>query len=146
MIQSATRSTLPAAMSILLERPAEPAHDGRMSASVTSDSTAAPSAHGRAQRHAVLTALREMEDELRGRGLRSLSLFGSIARDEAGEDSDVDVIVDLDPAAHVNLLDLAGLQIELTRRLGRRVDIATRHARMNPRFAARVREDEVRVF
>lgn len=100
----------------------------------------------RSVRDEIVRQLRALESDLRSRGVCGLSLFGSIARGDAGLDSDIDVIVELDPDAHVDLFDLSGLRIDLSRRLGREIDIVTRHDRMKPRFAEHIRDDEVRVF
>jgi hypothetical protein len=51
------------------------------------------------------------------------SIFGSIARDESDEKSDVDILVEL--KGEKSLLDLAGLKIELEELLGRGVDVLT---------------------
>ncbi len=57
------------------------------------------------------------------RGARNLRVFGSIARGTDKEDSDIDLLVDLDPDR--SLMDLGGLLIDLTEALGRRVDVLT---------------------
>ena len=57
--------------------------------------------------------------------IRRLALFGSVLRDDFGPDSDVDVLVEFEPAARVGLLRLAGMEIELSEILGRKVDLNT---------------------
>ena len=57
------------------------------------------------------------------RGAKNLRVFGSVARGEAGPDSDVDFLVDLEPGR--SLLDLGGLLMDLQDLLGRKVDIVT---------------------
>ncbi len=54
-----------------------------------------------------------------------LSLFGSVLRDDFGPDSDVDVLVEFDPEAKVGLIRFAGIEIELSQLLGRKVDLQT---------------------
>jgi predicted nucleotidyltransferase len=56
-------------------------------------------------------------------GVKRASLFGSLARGEDREDSDIDILVEFE--AGKSLLDLAGLKIELEELLGRRVDLLT---------------------
>jgi len=56
-------------------------------------------------------------------GARNVRVFGSVARGEADEASDVDFLVELEPGR--TLLDLGGLQYELEELLGRRVDVTT---------------------
>ena len=56
-------------------------------------------------------------------GARNVRIFGSVARGTAGPESDVDVLVAMDPDR--SLLDLCALGDELEDLLGRRVDIVT---------------------
>ena len=69
------------------------------------------------------------------RGARNVRLFGSVARDEAGLDSDVDFLVDLEPGR--SLLDLGGLLMDLQSLLGRKVDVVTETG-LRPRLRPRV--------
>ncbi len=71
----------------------------------------------------VLAILRANEAELRTAGIRRLSLFGSVARGEAGPDSDVDLVVELDRDAHIDLFRLTGLEQRIAELLGRPVDL-----------------------
>ncbi len=57
------------------------------------------------------------------RGAKNIRVFGSIARGEAGVDSDIDFLVDLDPGR--SLFDLARLLMDLQQLLGRNVDVVT---------------------
>jgi hypothetical protein len=54
---------------------------------------------------------------------RNVRVFGSVARGEADEASDVDFLVEMEPGR--SLLDLGGLQVEFESLLGRRVDVVT---------------------
>jgi len=56
-------------------------------------------------------------------GARSLRIFGSIARGDARPDSDVDVLVELEPGR--SLLDLVAIKQDLEDALGRSVDVVT---------------------
>jgi predicted nucleotidyltransferase len=56
-------------------------------------------------------------------GAHHVRLFGSVARGEADELSDIDFLVDMEPGR--SLLDLGGLQVELEALLGCRVDVVT---------------------
>jgi len=74
-------------------------------------------------RDEVLAKLRDLKPSLeREYGVTRLRLFGSHARDQAQDDSDIDLIVDLTRPLG---LDFFGLEIELAERLGRKVDLAT---------------------
>jgi hypothetical protein len=68
-------------------------------------------------------------------GARNVRVFGSVARREAGEASDIDFLVDLKPGR--SLLEHAALSIELERLLDRRVDIVTEKG-LRPRIRDRV--------
>lgn len=93
----------------------------------------------------ALARLRAAEPELRAMGVTSLSLFGSTARDEAGPDSDVDVVATFDYDSKIDLLGFAGIQIDLSEKLGVKVDLVS-DGGMKPRFRARVEQDQVLVF
>jgi predicted nucleotidyltransferase len=71
----------------------------------------------------VIATLRAHEVELRQAGLRSLSLFGSVARGESETDSDIDLAAEFDPAARMDLLQLTALERRIAELLGRRVDL-----------------------
>jgi len=57
--------------------------------------------------------------------IRKLSLFGSILGENFGPDSDVDVLVEFEPGHTAGLLRMAGLELELTEMVGRKVDLRT---------------------
>ena len=69
--------------------------------------------------------------------IRKLSLFGSILREDFGPESDVDFLVEFEPGKTPSLLTVAGLEIELTEMLGRKVDLRT------PQDLSRYFRDEV---
>jgi hypothetical protein len=60
------------------------------------------------EKEPVVATLKALEPELRERGILSAAVFGSVVRGQARPDSDVDVLVDIDPAAAFDLLDLVG--------------------------------------
>ena len=57
--------------------------------------------------------------------IRKLSVFGSILRDDFGSDSDVDILVEFYPDHIPGLIKLAGMEIELSDILKRKVDLRT---------------------
>ena len=93
----------------------------------------------------VIAALRNHDAELRCAGVRHLSLFGSVARGEAGDASDVDLAVELDRSAHVGLFRLMSLQRRLTEILGRKVDLLPEPVE-NPRLQQNIERDRRRAF
>ena len=76
-------------------------------------------------REDVLAKLAQSRPDLDRFHVKSLSIFGSVARDEASADSDVDVLVEFDPDAVIGLFICVRLQRYLSQLLGRRVDLAT---------------------
>ena len=73
----------------------------------------------------VITVLGRNRSRLDEFQVKALYLFGSVVRGEAGPGSDVDILVEFEPDAHVGLFEFARLQRFLTERLGRPVDLAT---------------------
>jgi predicted nucleotidyltransferase len=71
----------------------------------------------------VLAILRSRKDELVGRGVVHLWVFGSVARGEEREDSDVDLAVEISPEANMSLTGFARLRLDLTDILGRTADL-----------------------
>jgi len=67
--------------------------------------------------------LEELERFCRPYQVRGLSLFGSMLRQDHRPDSDVDLLVSFQPAAHVTFLTLARMQRDLEALLGRKVDL-----------------------
>lgn len=76
--------------------------------------------------------------------VRELRLFGSTLRGEAGDTSDIDLLVDYDPAARVGLFAFVRLQRRLSEFLGRRVDLATPDA-LHPTLREGILREAVRV-
>ena len=93
------------------------------------------------RREEALRRLAEHRDELTAMGARSLSLFGSVARDEARPDSDVDILIQFDRP--LSLFDLGRIQIRLEEILGQRVDLVMPES-LRPRLRARVLAEAVR--
>jgi predicted nucleotidyltransferase len=77
-------------------------------------------------RDEVLDKLRTHAPELQAEGILHLALFGSTARNEAGPDSDVDLMAEYDPSRRLSLLDISGLHLQLEDLLGTKVDLCTR--------------------
>lgn len=87
--------------------------------------------------------LAALKPELEGEyPIGKLGVFGSYARREQHEESDLDILVEFEEP--VTLFDLVRLENELAGRLGVEVDLLT-EASLKPRIKARVAEDVIHV-
>ena len=93
----------------------------------------------------IIAVLRAHAAELRQSGIRHVSLFGSLARGEAGPGSDVDLVAELDPDARIGLIRLVGLEQRLTEIVGRPVDLLPEPIE-HQRLRANVERDRRSVF
>lgn len=84
----------------------------------------------------VLERLLRHGEEIRSLGVARLGVFGSVARDEAGPDSDVDLLVDFEPGEKTfdHFMDLAALLEEI---LARQVEVLTRES-LSPYLGPRI--------
>ncbi len=95
-------------------------------------------------REAAITALKAHAAELRQLGVEHLYLFGSTARGEARQDSDVDLFFD-HPEGSIGLYELIDLKEAATRILGRKADIMTRRS-LHPVLRHRIESSAQQVF
>jgi predicted nucleotidyltransferase len=79
--------------------------------------------NGFMKRELAIQILQDHQTEIHSFGVKSLALFGSVARSEARSDSDVDILVEFDRP--VGLFGLIALQQHLEELLGRPVDVGT---------------------
>ena len=96
------------------------------------------------QRDEAITKLREHEAELRQLGVQHLYLFGSTARGEAGEDSDVDLFFDYE-RGKLGLFELMDVKEQTSRILGRKADIMTRDS-LHKVLRSRIEASTLQVF
>jgi predicted nucleotidyltransferase len=73
-------------------------------------------------------------------GARNVRVFGSVARHEADEQSDIDFLVEMEPGR--SLLDMGGFLMDLRELLGREVDVVTERG-LKPRIRDRVLQEAV---
>jgi predicted nucleotidyltransferase len=66
----------------------------------------------------ALRILKDHEPELRRRGVTHAAVFGSVARGEARQSSDVDILIDLDPERPIGLFDYAALKLYIAALFG----------------------------
>lgn len=97
------------------------------------------------RRSTAINALKPCEASLRARGVTALFLFGSTARDEAGDASDVDLLFEHDPRSRFSLFTQATVADELSERLGTKVDLIALDGLKAP-FRQRVSREMVQVF
>ena len=57
--------------------------------------------------------------------IQRLAFFGSVLRDDFRAESDVDALVEFEPSACVGLIRMAGMELELSEIIGRKVDLRT---------------------
>src|ERR1700716_2555643 len=96
------------------------------------------------ERSEVIAKLREHEAELKRLGVEHLYLFGSTARGEAREDSDVDLFFD-HPVGSLGLFELMDVKDTAARILGRKTDIMTRRS-LHPVLRERIEASALPVF
>ena len=75
----------------------------------------------------------KMEEFCRRHRIRRLAFYGSVLRDDFSLASDVDALVEFDPAARVGMITLAAMEIELSQILARKAEIHTPKG-LNPYF------------
>jgi len=88
----------------------------------------------------IETHRNELRALARRRGVTRVRVFGSMSRDDARDDSDVDLLVTLAPGT--SALALGGLLLDAQELLGRRVDVVT-EASLHPALRDRVLADAV---
>ena len=76
----------------------------------------------------ALSILRRHESALRERGVRRAALFGSIARGDNCPDSDIDIMIEIDPEARITVYDYAGLKEYIAGLFEGPVDVVSREA------------------
>jgi uncharacterized protein len=94
------------------------------------------------QREDAITSLKGLLTNLKKLGVRSLALFGSVARNEAREDSDVDILIDLEPP--ITFDRYMDVKLYLEEQLGSRVDLVTWKA-LKPQIKENVERDIIYV-
>lgn len=97
------------------------------------------------KRSEAIEKLKQQADAIRALGATSLYLFGSVARDEAGPASDLDLFIDYDPQSRFNALDLVGIKLFLEDELATEVDITTRDS-LHPILKDRIESSALQVF
>ena len=95
-------------------------------------------------RDAVIAKLRAHEADLHRVGVARLYLFGSVARQEATPESDVDLFFETDDP-RFSLIELVDVQDRVSEILGTETDVMTR-ASLHPMLRDRIEAEALRVF
>src|SRR5260370_40459102 len=96
------------------------------------------------KRGVAIAKLKAHEAELKQVGVEHLYLFGSTARDEARDDSDVDLFFD-HPEGSLGIFELMDVKDAAARILGRKTDIMTRRS-LHPVLRERIEASALQVF
>lgn len=96
------------------------------------------------ERDQILSTLRRHSADLKGLGVSRLYLFGSVAKNEARPDSDVDLFFDFDDP-HFSLVELVALNDRIAELLHARADVMSRGS-IHPRLRPSIESAALQVF
>ena len=91
----------------------------------------------------VVKILKSHQEDLLNQGVRKLSIFGSVARNESSKESDVDILIDFDSKR--GLFAFVGLKSYMESILHCEVDLVTKNA-LHPALKSRILRDAKNVF
>ena len=93
----------------------------------------------------IIETLHQHQADLKRRGVSHAAVFGSVARGEARQDSDIDVLVDLDPNQPMGLFEYASIRLYIAELLGGSADVVHRKT-LKPLLRNSILRDAVNVF
>ena len=93
----------------------------------------------------VIATLREHEEDLRARGARHAALFGSVARGTAGPDSDIDIMIEIEPETVRDVYTYVGLRNYVADLFSEPLDVVNREA-LRPHLRRPAEGDAVYAF
>ncbi|WP_342723065.1 nucleotidyltransferase domain-containing protein [Bradyrhizobium sp. B097] len=96
-------------------------------------------------REEVVAAIRENADAIKAEGVSRLAIYGSRVRGDYRPDSDVDVLVEVEPDASFSLLNLIGVEHIIEDATGLQAQ-ATMKRSLPPRLARQIADDVLEVF
>jgi hypothetical protein len=96
-------------------------------------------------REEIIAAIRKNAEAIRAEGVTKLAIFGSRARGDNRADSDIDVLIEVEPDISFSILDLIGVEHIIQDATGLPTQ-ATMRRSMPPRFGQRIADDLPEVF
>lgn len=97
-------------------------------------------------REQLLEELRALRPEFERRGVTRMALFGSRARGDNRPDSDVDIVIDIEPNRKFSGLDAAGVYGVIENNIGLESSVIVLDRYADPDFVAAIERDQVSVF
>src|SRR4051794_10585125 len=101
--------------------------------------------HNKTNTQQILAKLRESETALRARGVSHAALFGSRARGDNRPDSDIDIMIEFDPAAAIGVYEYVALKDYIAALFDRPVDVVSREG-LKPYVKPAVTIDAIYAF
>lgn len=96
-------------------------------------------------REQILARIKEHERAIRAEGVLHLAIYGSRARGDQRPDSDLDVIIDVDPKGRFSLINLSGVALLIEDAIGIETQVVLRSS-ITEKFRQRMADDEIAVF
>jgi predicted nucleotidyltransferase len=96
-------------------------------------------------KHDIIARLKENETALRARGVAHAAVFGSVARGDQRPSSDIDIMIELDPAARVTMFDYVDIKEYIEGLFQGPVDVVNRDG-LKPFVRPRAAADAIYAF
>ena len=96
-------------------------------------------------REEIVAAIRGNSEAIKAEGVTKLAIFGSRARRDSRPESDIDVLIEVEPDASFSILNLIGVEHIIEDATGLQAQ-ATMRRSIPPRFAQRIADDILEVF
>jgi uncharacterized protein len=93
----------------------------------------------------ILSILKKHEPELHKRGVVHAAVFGSVARGQARSESDIDVLIDLDPEKRIGVFEYARLKLYINELIGGSGDVVNRR-KLKPMLRDNILRESVNAF